>query len=344
MISIDQVKDVHIELTTLCNARCPMCVRNANGFPYNFGYPETSLSLIDIQKIFSLNFLKQLRSFTVCGNYGDFVACPDALKIINYVRDCNPDIIITISTNGSARNDAFWAQLASARPEVSFCIDGLEDTHSLYRLDTNWAQIIHNAKTFISAGGSAVWKMIKFDHNQHQVNECRDMANKLGFTRFDLTDHGRSSGSAFDRNGNLTHRFGTGPIHTKTESIIQWKSRDESDDPTLNKQEKKNLNCYSQRAKSIYVAGNGEVYPCCYLGFFPKTFANSHWYNHCNAQLAELLTHSNNALEVGLESAIEWFSKIQQRWQIEKYHDGRLRMCDEHCGSDNYVYLESQRL
>jgi MoaA/NifB/PqqE/SkfB family radical SAM enzyme len=344
MISIDQIKDVHIELTTLCNARCPMCERNANGFPYNFGYPESSLSLSDIQKIFSCDFIKQLRSFTVCGNYGDFVACPDALEIINYVRASNSDIKITISTNGSARNNKFWTQLSVARPEVSFCIDGLEDTHSLYRLDTNWAHIIRNAGAFISAGGSAVWKMIKFDHNQHQVDACRKLAHDLGFIRFDLADHGRSSGSAFDRSGNLTHQIGSGIIHTTTENIIHWKHHTESIEWVSKKQEKNSLDCYSQRAKSIYVAGNGEVYPCCYLGFFPRTFANSHWYSRANGQLTDLLTESNNAVEVGLEAAIDWFSKIQQKWAIEKYQDGRLLMCDEHCGSDRYVFLERQKL
>ena len=104
------------------------------------------------------------------------------------------------------------------------------------------------------------------------------------------------------------------------------------------------LSCYSQQSKSIYVTANGEVYPCCYLGFFPKTFVNSHWYDQGNRQLQNLLTESNNAIEVGLESAINWFNKIEQSWSIQKYSNGRLRLCDEHCGTDKYVYLESQNL
>ena len=57
MITIDNVKELHLELTTLCNARCPLCVRNANGYPHNFGYPETSLSLEQVKQIFSVDFI-----------------------------------------------------------------------------------------------------------------------------------------------------------------------------------------------------------------------------------------------------------------------------------------------
>ena len=57
MIALDQVKDVTIELTTLCNARCPLCMRNANGYPHNFGYPETSLSLAQSKRLFSPVFI-----------------------------------------------------------------------------------------------------------------------------------------------------------------------------------------------------------------------------------------------------------------------------------------------
>ena len=46
--------------------------------------------------------------------------------------------------------------------------------------------IIKNAQAFIDAGGYAVWKMIKFDHNEHQVEDCRALAKNLGFQRFDL--------------------------------------------------------------------------------------------------------------------------------------------------------------
>lgn len=339
MLELTSIQDVHAELTTLCNARCPLCVRNAGGYPHNFGYPETSLSLSDIKNIFPDSFLIQLKTFTVCGNYGDFVVNPDSLEILQHIKQINPNIRITVSTNGSARNQDFWVGLGKLGIEISFCIDGLEDTHSIYRIDTNWQHIIRNAKYFISAGGRAIWKMIKFDHNLHQIEQARAMAAELGFMRFDLADHGRASGAAFDRTGNLTHTIGDGPHHNTPESMIQWYKKPIEEDYMLNLPEKNSIDCYSKKEKSIYLAANGEIYPCCFLGFFPKTFANSHWFDQGNRQLQNLLENrSNNALEVGLEKAIEWFSDIESSWSKDRYQQGRLRFCDEHCGTEKYIH------
>jgi MoaA/NifB/PqqE/SkfB family radical SAM enzyme len=335
MIALTQIKDVTIELTTLCNARCPLCERNANGYPHNFGYPETSLSLDQIKRLFLPAFIKQLNTFTVCGNFGDFVACPDALEIIQYIRESNLGIGITISTNGSARGKKFWSTLASYRPIVTFCIDGLEDTHNMYRVDTNWQQIISNAQTFIAAGGQAIWKMIDFPHNKHQVEQCRQIAVDLGFSMFELADHGRISGPVFDRNGIQVNSLGD---HIKKNedlqtNFIHWAKK--STDFIL-PAASSSVTCYSEKNQSIYVAANGEIYPCCFLAFYPRTFAKGWTSVFRNQQLNEILnTGSNNALEVGIESAMKWFDQIRQRWGISEYTDGRLQACDEHCGSCN---------
>jgi hypothetical protein len=42
---------------------------------------------------------------------------------------------------------------------------------------------------------------------------------------------------------------------------------------------------------------------------------------------------NNNALEVGLESALAWFNSVEESWNKTKYTDGRLILCDAHCGT-----------
>lgn len=334
MINFKDIKDVHIELTTLCNARCPLCVRNANGYPHNFGYPEVSLTLEQIKQIFHPEFVRQLSTMSVCGNYGDFVANQESLEIIDYFGTTNPQLVMNISTNGGARNAEFWQSLAKYNTHVYFCIDGLEDTHSIYRADTSFKKIIKNATAFIAAGGRAHWKMIMFEHNKHQVDQCLQSSKELGFVGFNLTDHGRSTGAVFDKHGEYQHHLGPGPgSKYSIESVIQWRDRSEFEYPVP----KKKLNCYSNNSKSIYVAANGDVSPCCYLGFYPKTFANGIVFSEINKQLADLLQgKENNALAVGLKDSIEWFNAIEQRWSIEQYESGRLLGCDQHCGSNKY--------
>ena len=46
--------------------------------------------------------------------------------------------------------------------ESPLCLDGMADTHKLYRQDTDWDKIISNAQAYIAAGGFAIWKMILF--------------------------------------------------------------------------------------------------------------------------------------------------------------------------------------
>ena len=343
MVKIEDIRDIHLEPTTLCNARCPLCQRNANGYPHNFGYPETILTLEQVQKIFPPEFVPQLTSLTVCGNYGDFVVNPDSIEIIKYFQQHSPKISVCVSTNGSARNDDFWRELGTMNIEMLFCLDGLEDTHHLYRLDTDWNRIIHNAQTYIAAGGHATWKMIKFKHNEHQVDDCRRMAHKLKFRKFELTDHSRSIGPVLGRDGKFAYMIGAdAPEHPPTaRHVIHWMVYPNVKNSLGENKEKDSVDCYSNKASSIYVAANGEIYPCCFLGFYPRTFSNGTWSHLSNLQIHELLVdRNNNALEVGLQSALEWFDGIEQRWAVEKYDQGRLRLCDEHCGKNKYISLE----
>ena len=69
MIEFDQIRDVHLEISSLCNASCPWCPRTFWGYPYNGGYPEVNLSLEQAQKIFQPTFLTQLTIIQINGNF-----------------------------------------------------------------------------------------------------------------------------------------------------------------------------------------------------------------------------------------------------------------------------------
>ena len=44
---------------------------------------------------------------------------------------------LQMHTNGSGRNKNWWKELALLNVKVIFGIDGLEDTHKLYRINTH---------------------------------------------------------------------------------------------------------------------------------------------------------------------------------------------------------------
>ena len=80
----------------------------------------------------------------------------------------------------------YWTKVGNVlknlkRHSVIFGIDGLSDTHHIYRRNTKYEDVINNAKAFIAAGGRANWQYIIFDHNKHQTEEAKHIAKELGF-------------------------------------------------------------------------------------------------------------------------------------------------------------------
>lgn len=336
MLRLSDVKIVQVELTTRCNSRCPMCPRNYRGMEYNSGYPITELSLEQFCHIFTPDFLTQLKpsatqkfGINFNGNLGDFGLARDALEIVHYCVDHG--VHVTINTNGSMRTPDWWSQLARPGVSIGFALDGLEDTHALYRQDTDWNRIIENACAFIAAGGWAVWRFAPFDHNRHQEEACRQMAQNLGFAQFHNIYDGRDRGMAYSRTGEFSHWIGprsddnpTPPdIKPLLENHVTWYDaktvREEKDSAKLN------LFCGHQQNREIYVAADGSVYPCCFLGFYPKQM------NHPgNRELAELV-QENNALKYPLEHCLAWFDRVEATWRLSSIAEGRTYQCVKSC-------------
>ncbi len=325
MLKMSEIRCVHVELTTRCNARCPMCMRNYRGVDYNSGYPDTELSLEHIQHILTPDILKTIDHVNFNGNLGDFSLAKDGAEIVQYL--VSHDITIGINTNGSLRPKSWWQKLASPLVTIGFALDGLADTHARYRQDTDWHRIIENAQAYIDAGGQAIWRFVPFDHNRHQEAECRRLAKEMGFINFENIYDGRDSGPVYTRAGEFSHWLGPAgdppPIKDMLQSHITWYDsktvRSSKDTAVLN------LQCRHTMAKEIYLAADGTVYPCCYLGFYPLSM------NHPgNKELAPMVTE-NNALEYPLEHCLQWFDRVEQAWNNPGIAEGRPYQCVSTC-------------
>jgi len=327
MLNYKDLRSIHLEISSRCNAACPDCVRNYRGVDIIDTYPVRDMSLEEFKEIFSVEFLQQLNNFKINGNYGDFVTARDGVEIVEYIVRSNPKLFLEISTNASAK-PKIWERLAKSKPIVYFRLDGLGDTHQLYRQNTDFEFILDNAQKFIRAGGEAVWAMIKFDHNQHQINECERLSRDLGFSRFDLVDAGRNTMPVFTSDKRLSHTIGDYRGSTNFDELYNNYKYYETD-PTIavmSETENREISCYAKKMQEVYVASNGEVYPCCWLGYYPL-HSNS---RPSNAQLKPLIME-NNAIEYGLEHAIAWFNKIEESWD-KTVPTGKIYECNQTCG------------
>ena len=158
MFKFSELKDIHLEITNNCQASCPMCSRNRNGGLANPLIKLNNWSLEDFKTIMTPEVLNQVNGFFFCGNFGDPILNKQLIDMCRYSTEINPNLNIRIHTNGSARTTTWWSSLAKALPKkhtVVFALDGLSDTHSIYRIGTSFENIIENARAFIAAGGIA---------------------------------------------------------------------------------------------------------------------------------------------------------------------------------------------
>ena len=258
MYNIDEIKSIHFEVTSKCQARCPMCPRRIQGGPLRDGVDLEEITLTNFMKWFDVDFIKQLNHFSMCGNLGDPMIAEDTLEIFNYLYEHNPHMGLQMHTNGSGRSIEWWQALAKINVTVIFGIDGLKDTHSLYRINTNWDKIIANAKEFISAGGNARWDMLVFKHNEHQVDACKQLSKELGFTEFTMKHSARFRDGKLDVIDDDYNVINT-LYPTKHSKDITAKVK------TAEKQSLPTITCKAKEDSMLYISATGNVAPCCWL-------------------------------------------------------------------------------
>jgi MoaA/NifB/PqqE/SkfB family radical SAM enzyme len=246
MLNNREIKVLHIEPTDVCQAACPLCARETD---VNFDKKQHHhLSMEKILQVFDADRIAVLDKMFMCGDYGDPAAGQYTLNIYRQFRQLNPSIVLGMNTNGALQNLQWWQDLAGIlnqpRDYVVFSIDGLDDTNHVYRKNVVWKKLIDNASAFISAGGSAHWDMLVYQHNEHQVDLCEQMARDMGFTWF------RAKVSKRTCTGSLQY-----PVNWVVPNIVS----------TL-------INCHALKEQSIYIDAQGRVSPCCWLGSRQQDF------------------------------------------------------------------------
>ena len=302
---------MHLELTSRCNLLCPMCGRTTGMDGDNVKLKKRDdLDLTDTDPKVIQQALEDMKPFLpnhvfINGNYGDPIMYPYLLEVVKMCKDIGV-AQVTLSTNGSAQTEAWWIELASImrKPDkVIFAIDGLEDTNHLYRVNSKWNIIMRNAKAFIANGGIARWDFIGFAHNEHQIDEARQLAEDMGFVKFRYKKSNRyvipthyegEEVEAIETKKELT--FVAKQHVAKNKKKIESKTTEQKEkalatilaEPKKTKSNTTNkvddvikkhkgfdnyvkmtdISCQTKRDKSIFIDYQGKVWPCCWQGHY----------------------------------------------------------------------------
>lgn len=275
MYQLDQIRVLEIETINNCNAACPQCMRTNHETLAPTFFNDT-INWPQIMRNIPKNFWGQLKTINFNGTSGDNCLHNDIKKIVIDISLLAQQATIRICTNGSLRTPVWWEDFGSSTKntnvEVVFGIDGLSDTHSLYRVGTNWDKIIENASAFIAGGGRAIWQMILFDHNLHQIEQCRTLANDLGFASFYLRSENRFKPGQQEQTvfwqGQATHTIKP-PNVDKLKEIAQNYNIFQNWGGSTTKTHKE-IHCRSIDKKWLAIYADGTVWPCCFLMGYHK--------------------------------------------------------------------------
>ena len=262
MWSSDTVEWIDIELTSYCNIDCPGCFRQVKRNKVNNILDKDVLTLEQIKKWITRKNFPNCKLINFCGSIDEPTLHPELLDILDYLEGVD----INISSNGSTKTTKFWRNLGERKISVFFGIDGI-DQKSLekYRIGSNFKKLQTNWREFIKVGGHATWQFIVFEHNEHLIDDAKQMAKDEGFENFRLI---------------YSHRTENKESKTKI------------------REEEHEIVCKYGNQKRVFLSHTGALLPCC---FFNSEYLQVYAGHEIENRFMEKYQELGGPLEVNLK-------------------------------------------
>lgn len=287
-------EDIELELTTMCNAKCPLCARNYKNFKNK--YPVTKIR--DIDSITTqLELFENLKIVRLVGSISEPTLYPHLFDLIKFLNQ--KDILIEICTNGDTNNTQWWKQLGNILKKddkVYFTICGSnQEMHEIYRRNTCLNNILENAKSLRSEKNIDYAQCIMFKYNEDDLKSYKFESIIKDFSNIYFTEtYLKQDNTLYKNQLNLdllappTHREKLYSMFKK----LSFKTTSDIND----------YNCMSLKNKSLQIDINGNIFPCyMYLennNTWDKNYSsiiNNPSCNLCKKNVSVLIsnTHSN---------------------------------------------------
>ncbi|MCP5106327.1 MAG: radical SAM protein, partial [bacterium] len=198
-VNMEVLPRIFLEPTVLCNLSCFKAVCN-----HDSGIVNTRT-----RKNFPLDEFKALMDQVGKNmirldlfNYGDPFVHPQAVDMIEYVKEKYPHIYLYVSTNGLMLDEEKIKRIVqSGLDEITFSVDGADrETYSRYRQKGDFDKVLDIMSAFVeerNKTGREVpfinWRYILFKWNDSnsQMKRAKKLARKIGVDRFswEITNH-----------------------------------------------------------------------------------------------------------------------------------------------------------
>lgn len=176
MLDESQVEGVDIEMTGICNLKCPLCLSQLPQTKCKF-----TKNFIDIQKLEDqLSKFKSLKLVSIAGDASEPTLHPQLAQFLDYLKGRH--VFVELYTNANTHDDAWWQELNTHFTEdskVFFTICGTsQELHEKYRVGSNLDDVIRHAFAFKrnNPNKNDCMQYIKFEYNK---NDNYEKAQKL---------------------------------------------------------------------------------------------------------------------------------------------------------------------
>jgi len=172
----------NIETGFRCRLQCPYCQRQRK---------EAKQKIKAASEMSIETFLKlgdSCRELVLCGQISDPLYHPKLIEILEIKSTEFPDLKLWINTNGSGKSLNWWKKAYAAADKNTYWVFGLDgasqESANVYRIGTNFDNVLEAMKLGASLGFEITWQYILFQHNEHEIEKAKKMAraHKINFT------------------------------------------------------------------------------------------------------------------------------------------------------------------
>ncbi|MFQ5863051.1 MAG: radical SAM/SPASM domain-containing protein [Candidatus Brocadiales bacterium] len=174
---------ITIESGNICNLRCPLCPTGQNDPSAKKGLMpfETYKKVVD--ELGEELYLMRLY------NWGEPLLNPELVPMIKYA--VSKGIIVKISTNLDIKMDVdqVKALLCSGVHKIYVSCNGTsEKTYQKYHKEGDFNRVMDNLRLLatkrseLNSSTDIVWLFHVFRHNEHEIEEAKELARELGVT------------------------------------------------------------------------------------------------------------------------------------------------------------------